>query len=94
VLLLTVPEAAAALSLGTTTVRGMINDGNLPHVRLGRVVRPPTNGLARWVEEQTRYTRETDDRAVDAGRACLPGLTVTPNLYVVRRQLQVSFRGM
>ncbi|MCC6177285.1 MAG: helix-turn-helix domain-containing protein [Chloroflexi bacterium] len=52
-LLLRLPEVAARLGLGRTTVYDLIQRGDLPVVRVGRAVRVPVDALQRWVERQT-----------------------------------------
>ena len=52
-LLLTIPEAAEALRLGTSSVKQMIRSGELPIVRYGRAVRIPRSGLEQWVASRT-----------------------------------------
>jgi excisionase family DNA binding protein len=49
-LLLRLPEVAARLGLGRSTVYELIQRGELPVVR---VVRVPAAALQRWVERQT-----------------------------------------
>lgn len=48
-ILLPVPEAGALLSLGKTTVWGLIQSGVLPTVRVGRSVRVPRVALEEYV---------------------------------------------
>ncbi|HAF11529.1 MAG TPA: hypothetical protein DCK98_15810 [Chloroflexi bacterium] len=52
-LLLTVPEAARTLGIGTTLAYEMVGRGELPHVRLGHAVRVPRQALEAWIEEHT-----------------------------------------
>jgi excisionase family DNA binding protein len=49
-LLLTIPEAARRLGIGRTTAYGLISDGTLEVVRIGRSVRVPTVALPQLVE--------------------------------------------
>jgi excisionase family DNA binding protein len=59
-LLLRIPEAAARLGLGRTTVYALIGSGDIPTVRVGRAIRIPASALGDWVARHT----ETDGRAV------------------------------
>lgn len=51
-LLLTVKETAALLHISEKTVYQIIGQGDLPHIRFGRVIRIPRFVLERWVCEQ------------------------------------------
>jgi excisionase family DNA binding protein len=51
-LLLTVPEAAARLSLGRSKFLELLYAGAIPHVRIGRAVRVPAAALEEWVARQ------------------------------------------
>jgi len=48
-LLLTVPEAAQLLRISRNLAYELIAQGELPHVRLGRVIRIPRHGLEHWI---------------------------------------------
>ena len=50
--LLTVAEAAEFLRVHPNHVYELIRRGELPHVRLGRVIRLPRHRLHQWIEEQ------------------------------------------
>lgn len=52
-LLLRAEEVARRLSIGRSKVFGMIADGTLPVIRMGRSVRVPEQALRQWVERQT-----------------------------------------
>lgn len=51
-LLLTVKETSRLLSISKNSVYALINDGTIPHVRLGRSVRVPRFGLEQWIAGQ------------------------------------------
>jgi len=52
-LVLTVEEAAQLLGIGRTLAWRLVQEGELPSVRLGRCVRVPRRELEAWVQEQT-----------------------------------------
>lgn len=49
-LLLTVPQAARLLGIGTTLAYELAGQGRLPHIRLGRALRVPRGALEAWIE--------------------------------------------
>ena len=51
-LLLTAREAARLLSVCERTLWGLTDRGDLPAVRIGRVVRYDPADLRRWIEQQ------------------------------------------
>jgi excisionase family DNA binding protein len=51
-LLLTVEEAARRLGIGRTLAWRLVQERELPSVRVGRCVRVPLRDLEAWVEEQ------------------------------------------
>lgn len=51
--LLTVPEAARALRIGRNLAYALVARGELPSVRLGRIIRVPRGALARWLDAQS-----------------------------------------
>jgi excisionase family DNA binding protein len=51
-LLLTIPQAAAVLSIGRTTVYELIGAGDLESVHIGRSVRLPVDALRAFVDQQ------------------------------------------
>ncbi len=53
-LLLTVEEAAQRLGIGRTLAWQLVRDGQLPSVRLGRLVRVPVRGLEDWLKRRIR----------------------------------------
>lgn len=52
-LLLRIPEAAALLGVGRSTVYQLVQQGTIPIVRIGRSVRVPAAALDEWVEAQS-----------------------------------------
>lgn len=50
-LLLTVSEAAKVLRIGRNLAYDLVARGELPSVRLGRVIRIPRSALDDWVKE-------------------------------------------
>jgi excisionase family DNA binding protein len=50
--LLTLDEAAGVLSLSPRTLSRLLRDGEIPTVRIGRLVRVRTSDLHSWVERQ------------------------------------------
>ena len=53
-LLLTVEEAARRLGIGRTLAWQLVRDGQLPSVRLGRLVRVPARALEDWLKRRIR----------------------------------------
>jgi excisionase family DNA binding protein len=53
-LLVKVEEAANVLSVSRSQAYDMVRNGNLPYVRMGKLVRIPTDVLSEWVEKNTR----------------------------------------
>ena len=52
-LLLNVQEAAALLGVGKGLCYELIAQGRLPHVRLGRLIKIPRQGLETWIAQQS-----------------------------------------
>lgn len=53
--LLDARAAAEILGVSPSLVLALARSGELPHVRLGRLVRIPDAALEAWIAEQTRY---------------------------------------
>ncbi len=53
-LLLTIPEAAALLGIGKTLCWLLVQQGELPSVRLGRLVRIPRGELEAWITARAK----------------------------------------
>lgn len=51
--LLTVEEAQHVLGIGRSKAYEMIRRGELPALRMGRLVRIPRGALRRWIDEHT-----------------------------------------
>ena len=56
-LTLTVSETAAALGISRTAAYDLIRRNHLPHIRIGRAIRIPTDALAEWVRSNTTTTK-------------------------------------
>ena len=54
VLLLTARDAARALAISPRSLWSYTASGEIPHVRIGRSVRYPLNGLQRWIDHQKK----------------------------------------
>lgn len=54
-LLLTIEEAADALSISRAHMFKMLRDGDLPTITFGKSRRIPLEGLKRYIEERTVY---------------------------------------
>ena len=52
-LLLTVSEAARVLRISRNLAYELVARGELPAVRLGRVIRVPRHGLEQWIARQS-----------------------------------------
>lgn len=50
--LLTVEEAADILRIGRNTCYELVRQGQIPHIRLGRLIRVPKHALMSWLGEQ------------------------------------------
>lgn len=50
---LTPAEAADALGLGRTKLWELTTAGQIPHLKLGKAVRYPVDGLKKWLAEQS-----------------------------------------
>ncbi len=53
-LLLTVEEAARRLGIGRSLAWRLVRRGDLPSIRLGRLVRIPGRALEDWIGQETR----------------------------------------
>lgn len=62
-LLLRAEEAAKILAIGRSKVFQLLASGELPAIRIGRLVRVRRSDLERWIEE--RRTAETDRPTID-----------------------------
>jgi len=56
--LLTVEDLEAELQLGRTRTYELVRSGQIPVIRIGRVVRIPRQGLRRWVEARASGSDE------------------------------------
>ncbi len=53
-MLLTVEEAARRLGIGRSLAWRLVQEGEIPSVRLGRLVRVPMRQLEEWLQAQSR----------------------------------------
>lgn len=53
-LLLTAQQAAEALAISPRKLWSMTASGEIPHIRIGRLVRYPVADLERWIDENKR----------------------------------------
>jgi len=53
-LLISVREAANRLGIGRDATYGLVRDGKLPSIRVGRRVLVPARLLASWVDRETQ----------------------------------------
>lgn len=53
-MLLTVEEAARRLGIGRSLAWRLVQEGEIPSVRLGRLVRVPMSQLEEWLQAQSR----------------------------------------
>ncbi len=51
-LLLTVEQAAKLCQISRGLAYDLISRGELPHIRLGRVIRVPRHGLDQWIARE------------------------------------------
>jgi excisionase family DNA binding protein len=65
-LLIKPSEAAELLGVGRSKVYQMLAAGELPSLRVGALVRIPSDALRRWVEERTKH-RSPESRKPDDG---------------------------
>lgn len=54
-------EAAKAIGVSTRTLWTWTTAGRVPHVRIGRAVLYPVEGLRRWLEAEAARTAQTGD---------------------------------
>lgn len=60
-LLLRPEEVQEALGIGRSKFYELIAKGELPSVRIGRLVRVPVAGIEQWVQRQTLNSRDVPD---------------------------------
>ena len=64
--LLTVPEAAKLLRIGRNLAYDLVARGEIPSVRLGRVIRVPRTALEQWLESPSHADGKQDDGAAES----------------------------
>jgi excisionase family DNA binding protein len=52
-ILLTVRDVEAQLQIGRTRTYELLRSGEIPVIRIGRVLRVPRDALHRWIDSQT-----------------------------------------
>lgn len=57
-MLLTVEETAKTLGIGRTLAWKLVQQGDLPSIRLGRLVRVPQRELEDWIHEHSSHRAE------------------------------------
>ena len=60
--LLTVPEAAKLLRVSRNLAYDLVARGELPSLRLGRVIRIPTQALLEWLQRQSNESLSRERR--------------------------------
>ena len=75
--LLTLDEAASILSLSPRTLSRLLRNGEIPTVRIGRLVRVRTSDLHSWVERQATGWTDAPPQSRPV-RDELPGPAVLP----------------
>ena len=55
---LTVAECASFLRISRNKAYDLINEGRLPHIRLGRSLRVPRRGLDAWIASESGLPAE------------------------------------
>lgn len=61
--LLTVDEVAGRLRLSRNKIYQLLHTHEIPHIRLGRKFRIPTQALERWIEATSRIENADGDPA-------------------------------
>jgi excisionase family DNA binding protein len=56
-MILSIREAAAHLGVGRNRVYELVARGQLPHLRIGKTIRIPTQPLAEWISARTEGSR-------------------------------------
>lgn len=70
VVLLTVPEAAKMLRISRNLAYELVARGEIPAIRLGRVIRVPRGLLEEWLKSESAISGHRDlDRATRASRS-------------------------
>ena len=52
-----VPQAAKLLGIGRTKAYALVKANQIPHVRIGRRILVPKQGLQLWLHEQTNVQK-------------------------------------
>ena len=62
-LLLTIKEVARELQVSEKTVSRLVQDGEIPSIRIRKTIRIPRQQLKDWIREQSGYTSTRVGRA-------------------------------
>ncbi len=58
-------EVAQIMGVSTTTVYRLIEEKNLPHIRLGKLYRIPKSRFHEWLERNPKYKRNQEGEKHD-----------------------------
>ena len=70
--LLTVPEAAKFLRIGRNLAYQLVGRGEIPCVRLGRMIRVPRSALEQWLEREASNSSSSVDTLGEQSKMHMP----------------------